>query len=123
MPFDSVINQINQHADNSGFIAALDEDLYEPRPNQVNLIKAILLRLDMEQQDESVIKTYTGRITIEHNLLARYKKLNLAPYKGFINPKMTLEMDEEGEITDVVLDYEESYVDQMLRYSDEYGTL
>ena len=68
MPFDSVINQINQHADNSGFIAALDEDLYEPRPNQVNLIKAILLRLDMEQQDESVIKTYTGRITIEHIL-------------------------------------------------------
>lgn len=60
---------------------------------------------------------------LHREILARYKKLNLAPYKGFINPKMTLEMDEEGEITDVVLDYEESYVDQMLRYSDEYGTL
>ena len=60
---------------------------------------------------------------LHREVLARYKKLNLAPYKGFINPKMTLEMDEEGEITDVVLDYEESYVDQMLRYSDEYGTL
>ena len=60
---------------------------------------------------------------LHREILARYKKLNLAPYKGFINPKMTLEMDEEGEITDVVLDYEESYVDQMLRYSDEYRTL
>lgn len=60
---------------------------------------------------------------LHREILARYKKLNLAPYKGFINPKMTLELDEEGEITDVVLDYEESYVDQMLRYSDEYGTL
>ena len=60
---------------------------------------------------------------LHREILARYKKLNLAPYKGFINPKMTLEMDEEGEMTDVVLDYEESYVDQMLRYSDEYGTL
>lgn len=60
---------------------------------------------------------------LHREILARYNKLNLAPYKGFINPKMTLEMDEEGEITDVVLDYEESYVDQMLRYSDEYGTL
>lgn len=60
---------------------------------------------------------------LHREILARYKKLNLAPYKGFINPKMTLEMDEEGDITDVVLDYEESYVDQMLRYSDEYGTL
>lgn len=60
---------------------------------------------------------------LHREILARYRKLNLAPYKGFINPKMTLEMDEEGEITDVVLDYEESYVGQMLRYSDEYGTL
>lgn len=72
-----------------------------------------------------LVETYAVNIDPElhREILARYKKLNLAPYKGFINPKMTLEMDEEGEITDVVLDYEESYVDQMLRYSDEYGTL
>ena len=72
-----------------------------------------------------LIEKYAVNIDPElhREILARYKKLNLAPYKGFINPKMTLEMDEEGEITDVVLDYEESYVDQMLRYSDEYGTL
>ena len=69
-----------------------------------------------------LVEKYAVNIDSElhREILARYKKLNLAPYKGFINPKMTLEMDEEGEITDVVLDYEESYVDQMLRYSDEY---
>ena len=60
---------------------------------------------------------------LHREILARYKKLDLAPYKGFINPKMTLQYDEEGTPTDVVLDYEESYTDQMLRYSDEYGTL
>ena len=60
---------------------------------------------------------------LHREILARYKKLNLVPYKGFINPKMTLQYDEEGTPTDVLLDYEESYTDQMLRYSDEYGTL
>ncbi|WP_411512099.1 DUF262 domain-containing HNH endonuclease family protein [Escherichia coli] len=53
---------------NSGFIAALDVLSYEPRPNQVNLIKAILSSLNMEQHGEGGIRTYTGRITIEHIL-------------------------------------------------------
>ena len=60
---------------------------------------------------------------LHREILARYKKLNLAPYKGFINPKMSLVHDEDGNPIDVVLDYEESYTDQMLRYSEEYGTL
>ena len=60
---------------------------------------------------------------LHREILARYKKLNLAPYKVFINPKMTLVFDEEGNPIDVNLDYEESYTDQMLRYSEEYGTL
>ena len=60
---------------------------------------------------------------LHREILARYKKLNLAPYKGFINPKMTLVYDEEGNPIDVNLDYEESYTGQMLRYSEEYGTL
>ena len=60
---------------------------------------------------------------LHREILARYKRLNLAPYKGFINPKMTLVFDEEGNPIDVNLDYEESYTDQMLRYSEEYGTL
>ena len=56
-------------------------------------------------------------------VLERYKKLNLAPYKGFLNPKMIPVMDDEGNICDIQLDYSESYVQQMLRYGQEYGTL
>ena len=72
-----------------------------------------------------LIEKYAVNIdpALHREILARYKKLNLAPYKGFINPKMTLVFDEEGNPIDVNLDYEESYTDQMLRYSDEYGTL
>lgn len=91
-------------------------------------LRAEIQRIKSEGDFEAarlLVEKYAVNINPElhREILARYKKLNLAPYKGFINPKMTLEMDEEGEITDVVLDYEESYVDQMLRYSDEYGTL
>ena len=60
---------------------------------------------------------------LHHEILERYKKLNLAPYKGFINPWMKLEYDEEGNVTAVKLDYTESYTHQMLRYSEEYATL
>jgi len=56
-------------------------------------------------------------------VLDRYAKLDIAPYKGFINPVMMAEKDESREITDIKLDYTESYTHQMLRYSDEYGTL
>lgn len=55
-------------------------------------------------------------------VLERYRKLNLAPYKGFINPRL-LPICENGEIVDVQVDYSESYTQQMLRYSSEYATL
>ncbi len=60
---------------------------------------------------------------LHHEILERYKKLDLAPYKGFINPWMKLEHDADGNIVRVDLDYTESYEHQMLRYSEEYGTL
>ena len=56
-------------------------------------------------------------------VLERYQRLNLAPYKGFINPMMLPVLDENGEICDIQLNYGESYAHQMLRYSSEYGTL
>ncbi len=56
-------------------------------------------------------------------VLERYKKLNLAPYKGFINPMMLPVLDDDGQICDIQLNYSESYAHQMLRYSTEYGTL
>ena len=56
-------------------------------------------------------------------VLERYRRLNIAPYKGFLNPKMMPVTDGTGEITDVKLDYTEGYAEQMLRYSTEYATL
>ena len=56
-------------------------------------------------------------------VLARYKRLNLAPYKGFINPVLLPVYDHQGEIADITVYYGESYAHQMLRYSSEYATL
>ena len=60
---------------------------------------------------------------LHEEVLARYRKLNLAPYKGFINPVMQPVFDDLGDICDIQLNYSESYAHQMLRYSSEYGTL
>lgn len=66
-------------------------------------------------------------VQVDHKLhaeiLERYAKLNLAPYKGFVNPVMKEVKNTNGEVTDVVLDYSESYVKQMLRYSKDYSFL
>ena len=61
--------------------------------------------------------------TLHAEVLERYAKLNLAPYKGFINPQMIPVTDADGNITDILLNYSESYAHQMLRYSSEYATL
>ena len=60
---------------------------------------------------------------LHEEVLERYRKLNLAPYKGFINPVMQPVFDDRGDICDIQLNYSESYAHQMLRYSSEYGTL
>lgn len=60
---------------------------------------------------------------LHEELLARYKSLGIAPYKGFLNPKMEIVTDSKGNATDVRLDYTEAYDEQMLRYSKEYGYL
>lgn len=60
---------------------------------------------------------------LHQEVLERYSKLHLAPYKGFINPRYTPVYDSEGRITDVHIDYLETYDEQMLRYSKQYNTL
>lgn len=60
---------------------------------------------------------------LHHEVLARYRQLNLAPYKGFINPMLLPVYGGNGEICDIQPYYGESYAHQMLRYSQEYGTL
>lgn len=61
--------------------------------------------------------------SLHQEVLERYSKLNIAPYKGFINPVLTLVRDKDGNVKDVTVDYTETYEHQMLRYSSEYGTL
>lgn len=61
--------------------------------------------------------------TLHQEVLERYKKLHLAPYKGFVNPVYTLVKDGDGRITDVEVSYTEGYAEQMLRYSKDYSVL
>ena len=60
---------------------------------------------------------------LHKEVLARYKTLNMKPYKGFVNPKYELVTDENGTVTDVTVSYDEGYVEQMLRYSTDYSPL
>ena len=60
---------------------------------------------------------------LHEEIYERYRSLDLAPYKGFINPRLVLVRDEEGSVTDIVPDYTEGYAEQMLRYSRDYSTL
>lgn len=72
-----------------------------------------------------LVETYAVQVDqdLHKEILARYEALNLAPYKGFINPVYTAVTDAEGNITDVTISYDESYDDQMLRYSRDYAAL
>jgi len=60
---------------------------------------------------------------LHQEILRRYKSLNLAPYKGFVNPVYTLVYDTNGKIADVKVSYTEGYAEQHLRYSREYSNL
>ena len=60
---------------------------------------------------------------LHKEILDRYQKLNIAPYKGFVNPVYTAVKDSKGNITDVKVSYEEGYSEQMLRYSKDYSPL
>lgn len=72
-----------------------------------------------------LIEAYGVKVDPElHNeILERYKTLNIAPYKGFLNPWLKIIYADNGEVKDVVADYTETYEQQMLRYSHEYGLL
>ena len=72
-----------------------------------------------------LVETYAVKVdsALHAEVLQRYKKLNLAPYKGFVNPKYEAVTDAEGNIVDVTVTYDEGYAEQMLRYSRDYSTL
>ncbi|MBQ8224428.1 MAG: dihydrofolate reductase [Bacteroides sp.] len=72
-----------------------------------------------------LVEAYAVKVdpVLHTEVLERYKKLNLAPYKGFVNPVYEAVTDANGNITDVKVSYNEGYAEQMLRYSKEYATL
>ena len=72
-----------------------------------------------------LVENYAVKVdpVLHAEVLERYKKLNLAPYKGFVNPKYEAVTDASGNITDVKVTYDEGYAEQMLRYSKDYATL
>ncbi len=73
----------------------------------------------------ALVENYAVKVdpTLHEEVLERYKKLNLAPYKGFVNPVYNLVTDKDGNITDVTVSYSEGYAEQMLRYSKDYSSL
>ena len=74
---------------------------------------------------KKLVEEYAVKVApaLHAEVLERYAKLNLAPYKGFVNPVMKEVKNDKGDVTDIVLDYTEGYTDQMLRYSKEYSFL
>jgi len=73
----------------------------------------------------NLVETYAVKVDPElhKEVLSRYEKLNLAPYKGFLNPVYEVTTDKDGKITDVKVSYNEGYAEQMLRYGREYSSL
>jgi len=74
---------------------------------------------------KALVETYAVKVdpTLHQEVLARYEKLDLAPYKGFVNPVYTPVYNRKGMFTDVKIDYTEGYIEQHLRYSRDYSTL
>ena len=105
------------------------------RINDYGMLRELFARLLAEVQRiksegdydaaRRLVETYGVNVdkTLHEEVLQRYSRLNLAPYKGFINPVLKLEKDNTGNITDITADYTEAYAEQMLRYSTDYAAL
>lgn len=101
---------------------------YEALRGQFASLLAEVQRIKSEGDYEAgraLVETYGVNINAELHaeVLERYKRLDIAPYKGFLNPRMLPVHNAKGEVVDISLDYSESYDEQMLRYSRQYGTL
>ena len=111
--------------DGKTFVSITD---YEALRRLIARLLAEIQRIKSEGDFEAarqLVEKYAVKVDarLHEEVLSRYAKLDLAPYKGFLNPVMTPVTDERGEITDVTLDYTEGYADQMLRYSRDYSLL
>ena len=120
---DNVIEYVKR--DGKTFVRIND---YEKLHKLFGKLLAEIQRIKSEGDFEAgrdLVETYGVKVdpAIHKEILARYEKLNIAPYKGFVNPVYTLVKDNNGNITDVKISYEEGYIQQMLRYSRDYSPL
>ncbi len=125
---------IMHHADGAVSMEKVNDKTYV-RISDYRHLRSLIAKLLAEVQRiksegdydaaRELVETYGVKVdhTLHQEVLARYEKLHLAPYKGFINPVLTPIYNNVGEITDVKVDYSESYTAQMLRYSKQYATL
>jgi dipeptidyl-peptidase-3 len=74
---------------------------------------------------KKMVETYAIKVDpkLHEKVLGRYKKLDIAPYKGFVNPVYKPVFDAQGNIADITLDYTEGYAEQMMRYGKEHSWL
>lgn len=101
---------------------------YQKMRGLVGQLLAEIQRIKSEGDFEgakNLVETYAVKVdsTLHKEVKERYAKLNLAPYKGFVNPIYEPEMDKNGEIIDVKVKYDEGYTEQMLRYGKEHSHL
>lgn len=123
-----------EHADGSAELVVVDGKTYVQVNDYARLrhvfgsLLAEIQRIKSEGDYDAaraMVENYGVKIddALHKEILTRYEKLNIAPYKGFINPRMDAVVDADGNIVDVKLDYTEGYSQQMMRYSEEYGLL
>jgi dipeptidyl-peptidase-3 len=120
---DSVV--VMKERDNKTYVVVND---YDKLRTLFGELLAEVQRIKSEGDYEAgkqLVESYGVKVDPElhKEVLARYEALNLAPYKGFVNPVYKLVTDDEGKVTDVTISYDENYVDQQLRYSRQYSVL
>ena len=120
---DNVIEFVKR--DGKTFVVIND---YEKMRNLLGELLAEVQRIKSEGDLEAgrkLVEIYGVKVdpALHKEILERYAKLNIAPYKGFVNPVYTPVYDKNGDITDVTVSYDEGYAEQMLRYSKDYSPL
>ena len=120
---DKVVELVKRHG--KTFVKIND---YTALRNLFGKLLAEIQRIKSEGDYEAgrnLVEEYAVKVDrkLHKEVLARYATLNIAPYKGFVNPEYTIVRDDNGNITDVTITYGEGYVDQMLRYGREHAPL
>jgi dipeptidyl-peptidase-3 len=125
---------VYEHSDGAMLLERVGEKTYL-RINDYQRVRSLLgsllaeiQRIKSEGDFEAarrIVEQYGVKISrsLHEEILTRYKTLNIAPYKGFLNPRLAEQKDAEGNVIDISVEYAETYAEQMLRYSTEYSCL